>query len=132
MSYIIYYLATLIPLVVMDALWITVIAKTFYAIHMGFLFSKSINLIPVFLFYPMYALAALLLSVMPAVKSGSWVEALWRGALLGLAAYAAYDLTNHATIAKWPVEMTIVDIAWGTIVTALTSIIAYCIIITLK
>lgn len=127
-----YYLATLLPLIVLDALWITVIAKSFYATHMGFLFSKTVQIIPVAIFYPMYALAMLLLTVLPAVKSGSWVEALWRGALLGLAAYAAYDLTNHATIAKWPLAMTVVDIFWGTIVTAITSVIAYSIITSLK
>ena len=59
-------------------------------------------------------------------------RSLWRGALLGLVAYGAYDLTNHATIAGWPLSMTVVDIAWGATVTALTSVIAYFIITTLK
>jgi len=67
----------------------------------------------------------LLLAILPAVSSASWIEALWRGALLGLVAYGAYDLTNHATIAGWPLSMTLIDIAWGVVVTALTSVIAY-------
>ncbi len=132
MNAIIAFCATLVPLVALDALWIMVIAKKFYAQHMGFLFSTSINITPVLFFYPLYALAVLVLAVMPAVASASWVEALYRGALLGLAAYAAYDLTNQATIAGWPTVMTLVDIGWGMCVTALTSVIAYFIITSLK
>ena len=92
---------------------------------MEFLFSKSINLVPVLVFYPIYAFGVMLLAVLPAVASGSWVEALWKGALIGLLAYGAYDLTNQATIANWPVLVTIIDIGWGIIVTSLTSVIAY-------
>jgi uncharacterized membrane protein len=132
MNYLVAYFSTLVPLVVLDALWILVLAKKYYADQMDFLFSKSINFAPVALFYPLYALGVLLLAVLPAVTSASWVEALWRGALLGLVAYGAYDLTNHATIANWPVTMTIVDMAWGMTVTALTSVIAYYLITELK
>ncbi len=132
MNYILCYVATLIPLAALDAVWILVLAKKFYATQMGFLFTKSVNLTPVAFFYPLYALAVLFLAVMPAVASGSWVEALWRGALLGLAAYGAYDLTNQATIEGWPTIMTFVDMAWGVAVTALTSVAAYFIITSLK
>ncbi len=126
------YLATIIPLTVLDALWILVLAKKFYATQLGFLFTKAINIIPIAFFYPLYAFAILFLAVMPAVTATSWVEALWRGALLGLAAYGAYDLTNQATIFGWPTVVTLVDMGWGALVTALTSVIAYFIITTFK
>lgn len=126
------YVATLIPLGILDSIWILLVAKKFYADQLGFLFAKSVNIIPVALFYPIYAGAVLALAVMPAVSSGSWIEALWRGALLGLAAYGAYDLTNHATIAGWPLSVTIVDLAWGVFVSAATSVIAYFIITAFK
>lgn len=132
MNYLLFFFATLIPMTALDALWILVIAKGFYAERMGFLFQKSIQLAPAAAFYPLYALATLLLAVTPAVQSGSWTEALWRGAVLGLAAYGAYDLTNHATIANWPLAMTILDMFWGMTVTAATSVIAYFIIQSFK
>ncbi len=132
MNIFISYVAVLIPLLVLDAVWILGLAKGFYAEHMGFLFTKSVNLVPVAFFYPLYAVGVLVLVVLPAVISQSWIEALWRGALLGLVAYGAYDLTNHATIENWPFVMTLVDIAWGMVVTALTSVAAYFIITALK
>jgi uncharacterized membrane protein len=129
MNALIAYIATLIPLALLDAFWILFVAKGFYAEKMSFLFSKSINFAPIAFFYPIYALGILLLVVLPAVGSHSWIEALWKGALLGLLAYSAYDLTNHATIAGWPLSMTIVDIGWGVLVTGLTSVIAYFLIL---
>jgi uncharacterized membrane protein len=132
MNIVISFIATLVPLTALDALWILVIAKGFYAEKMGFLFTKTPNLLPVVFFYPLYALAVLVLVVLPAVTSASWTDALWRGALFGLAAYGAYDLTNHATIAMWPLSMTLADMFWGMTVTALTSVIAYFIITALK
>lgn len=132
MNYFLTYVGALTSLAVLDAFWILVFAKKFYAEHMGFLFSKSIQLIPVAFFYPLYAFAIVLLAAWPAVVSGSWSEALWRGAILGLAAYGAYDLTNHATIAEWPLVMTLVDMAWGIVVTAIASFAAYALVTSVK
>jgi uncharacterized membrane protein len=44
------------------------------------------------------------------------------GGLLGLVAFATYDLTNLATLSRWPVIVTVVDMVWGTFVTALASL----------
>lgn len=132
MTLILSYFATLVPLLVLDGVWILLVAKEFYAVRMAQIFSTTVQLTPVVVFYPLYAVGVTLLAVMPAVESGSWVEALWRGAVLGLAAYGAYDLTNQATIAGWPTTVTLVDMGWGVVVTALTSVIAYSIIVALR
>jgi uncharacterized membrane protein len=125
MKIIISYISTLITFIFLDAIWLGLVAKGFYAKQMGFLFSKSINFIPVLVFYPVYAFGVMILAVLPALSSGSWLEALWKGALIGLLAYGAYDLTNQATIAGWPTLVTVIDIGWGIIVTGATSVIAY-------
>jgi uncharacterized membrane protein len=125
MKILISYISTLMTFIFLDAIWLGLIAKGFYAKQMGFLFSKSINFIPVLVFYPVYAFGVMILAVLPALSSGSWLEALWKGSLIGLIAYGAYDLTNQATIAGWPALVTIIDISWGIIVTGLTSVIAY-------
>jgi uncharacterized membrane protein len=46
-----------------------------------------------------------------------------RGAFFGLVAYATYDLTNLATLRDWPVLVTVVDILWGAVLTAVTSML---------
>jgi uncharacterized membrane protein len=40
------------------------------------------------------------------------------GALFGFCVYAAYDLTNLATLRGWPLTVSLVDLAWGAVVTA--------------
>ncbi len=122
---IITYIASLFSLLALDGVWILLIAKKFYAEHLGFLFAPTVYTTPVAFFYPLYALAVTYLAVMPALSTHSWVDALIRGALLGLAAYGAYDLTNQATIAGWPTLVTLVDMGWGVAVSALSSVAAY-------
>jgi len=51
--------------------------------------------------------------VSPGVREGSPGKAALKGGLFGLVTYAAYDLTNLATIDRWPVLVTVVDLAWG-------------------
>ena len=43
------------------------------------------------------------------------------GALFGFFCYATYDMTNYATLKGWPLQMVLVDIAWGTVLTALVA-----------
>jgi uncharacterized membrane protein len=55
----------------------------------------------------------------------SWQEAAGRGALLGLCLYGVYDLTNYATLTKYPVRYMVTDMIWGTCLGAITAAIAH-------
>lgn len=122
------FFSILIPLMALDAIWIGLVAKSFYQKHLGYIFAEKFVLWPAGIFYVLYSIGIAVFVVGPAVASGSWVTALWRGAFLGLIAYGTYDLTNQATIARWPISVTIVDILWGVFVTAAASVIAYFIV----
>lgn len=128
MKTLITYFSALVSLSLFDFIWLTFIAKDFYGKYLGFLLSKEVNYAPIAFFYPIYSLVIVFLAVIPALAEQSLASALWRGALLGLAAYSAYDLTNHATIANWPLMVTIIDIAWGITATTLASGAAYLVI----
>ncbi len=65
----------------------------------------------------MYAVAIVVLAVLPALRGGGWTTALLYGALLGMAAYGTYDITNLATLKDWPSLVSMVDWAWGTVLT---------------
>lgn len=119
------YLITLFTLLLLDGIWLTTIAKTFYKKYLGYLFAENVTYWPILLFYPLYAIGIVFFVVQPALEHKSLGEAFLRGALLGLVAYGAYDFTNQATIAKWPVMVTFVDLLWGMSVSALTASIAF-------
>ncbi len=115
------YAGTFGTLLVADAIWLGLVARTFYRDHLGDLMLPSPNFAIAALFYIFFAVATVALVVLPGVKSGTLVSTLLYGALLGMAAYGTYDITNLATLKNWPVIVTVVDLAWGTFVTALSA-----------
>ncbi len=111
-----------------DAIWLGFIAKNLYSKTIGHLLSPKPNYIPALIFYVIYVVGVIIFAVNPALKTKSPTLALQYGALLGLIAYATYDLTNLATLKGWPVKVTIIDIIWGTFLTASVSLITYLIL----
>jgi uncharacterized membrane protein len=122
------YFTVLISLVVIDLIWLSVVAKSFYQKYLGYIFAEKFALWPAVIFYALYAFGLVFFVINPALESKSVMVAVLRGALFGLIAYATYDLTNQATIAKWPMIVTVVDLAWGIFVTALVSGITYLVV----
>lgn len=108
-----------------DGLWLTVIAKNFYAKHLGYLMSKNPNLLAAGLFYLIYVFAMVVLVVTPGLEKGSFWSTVLSGALFGLCCYATYDLTNLATVQNWPLIVTIVDLIWGTFLSATIAAISF-------
>jgi uncharacterized membrane protein len=48
--------------------------------------------------------------------------------LFGFFTYSTYDLTNLATLRDWPLSVTIVDIAWGMVLTGAVSAVGFFIV----
>jgi uncharacterized membrane protein len=115
------YAGTSLSLLIADAIWLGLVARTFYRDQLGTLMLPSPNFAAAAIFYVFFAMAVVLLAVMPGVKSGSLATALCYGAVLGLAAYGTYDITNLATLKGWPLAVSLVDMAWGTLLTALSA-----------
>ena len=118
----VYYLATLVALVVLDGLWLGVVAKSFYKEHLGALFRADFVWLAIVAFYILYAAAIVYFVVLPA--EGLWVKALLGGILLGFTTYMTYDLVNYATLKDWPLAVVLADIAWGCVVTGAAATVA--------
>lgn len=108
-----------------DLVWLTTMNSRFYRPRLGGLLSDRPNLSAAVVFYALNVVGIVMLAVVPGFRDGAVSGALWRGALLGLIAYATYDLTNLATLDSWPLDLTIVDLAWGTTVTGIVSVAGY-------
>jgi len=119
------YIVALFTFLVIDGVWLMVVAKNFYAKHLDYLMSKTPNLVAAGIFYLIYIFGMVVLVLSPALQKGSITMAILTGALFGLCSYATYDLTNLATIKNWPVLVTIVDLIWGTVVSGAVSGISY-------
>jgi len=108
------YLITLAIFFAIDMAWLTVVAKSFYRKHLGYLMAPKVFWPAAILFYLLFIAGLVVFAVRPGLAAGAPLKALLLGAFLGLVAYATYDLTNHATIKDWPALVTVVDLVWGT------------------
>lgn len=124
-NFVITYLAVLVVFTAIDFLWLGLIALDFYKKEMGSLMLERPRLEIAAIFYVLFALGITILAVQPALNSGGWHTALLFGALFGLCAYGAYDLTNLATLQRWPLRLALIDMAWGTFLTAIAALAGF-------
>lgn len=112
------YIAALVALAILDGLWLGVVSREFYKARLGQLLLDRPIWWAAILFYLIHAAGIAVFAVPPAVAAGTWTAAVLYGALFGLCVYAAYDLTNLATLRGWSWRVTLADIAWGSFVSA--------------
>ena len=117
-STILSYLLTFIVFLMIDTLWLGVIAKNIYQKYLGGFLTDSVNWTAAFIFYFLFVIGISIFVIYPAVNKGSVSHAIFMGALFGFFTYATYDLTNLATLKGWPVPIVIIDIIWGSVLSA--------------
>ena len=125
MRYVLAYFSVLFAFLALDASWLVAAGGKIFKSQLGPLLRDQPDLKVAAAFYLIYAAGMLVLAVAPAVEGGSLMAAGWRGAVLGLVAYATFDLTALSIIKGWTVTVALVDLAWGTIATAIACIIGF-------
>jgi uncharacterized membrane protein len=103
---------------IIDMVWLVLVARGFYKSQMGELLRTDINWVAAIIFYLLFVAGLILFVIQPAIVVGDWTHALVWGALFGFMTYATYDLTNLATLNGWNVTLALVDMAWGTVLSA--------------
>lgn len=117
--YLILYIASAVIFFPLDFLWLSTMGKNFYKPELGSLMLDSPNLMVAGVFYLAYLVGVVILVSAPA--EGDIVKALLMGAVLGFVAYGTYDLTNLSTVAGFSPKVAVVDMAWGTVLTAVSA-----------
>jgi uncharacterized membrane protein len=110
---------------ILDMVWLRFATPVLYRPALGDLLTDKFRIGPAVVFYVIYFAALTLFAVAPGtLLSGTnygVAIATGMGAALGLTAYATYNLTNMATLKSWPIELTLIDIAWGTVASGLAA-----------
>ena len=129
MPYIAGYFASLLVFLSLDMIWMLGIARKFYRREIGHMLKDEIKLAPALLFYVVYIAIMLFLTVKPSLGDDSGVkQVIISSMLFGFAAYGTYDATNYAIMKDWPLSVTIVDVLWGSVLTACAGVVGYYVI----
>lgn len=127
-SILISYLLTFIVFLMIDMLWLGLIAKTIYQKYLGNFLSDNVNWTAAIIFYFIFVVGISIFAIYPAVNKGSVSHAILMGALFGFFTYATYDLTNLATLKDWPLPIVIIDIIWGSVLSAIVGLSGFYIV----
>ena len=115
------YATCLIVFALIDAAWLSTMASVLYRPALGDILLPSLRLGPAAAFYATFPAGILMFAVMPALKSGTTGTAVVYALLFGAIAYGTYDLTNYATLRNWNLQITVIDILYGAVASAIAA-----------
>lgn len=113
--------ATALVFTVLDFVWLSTMAERLYRPNLREVMGAKTKWPPAIAFYLIYIAGMTLLAVAPAVAADDAGRAFTTGAMLGVMAYATYNLTNWSTLKSWSAVVTVADMSWGAVATALAS-----------
>lgn len=111
------YLATAAAIAVLDYIWLTQAGPKVYFPTLDPVALREARIGPAVVFYFVYIAGVLALAIWP-TRDKPLIKTTLTGAMLGALCYATYDLTNQATLKVWSTHITLIDITWGTFLTA--------------
>jgi len=128
MKWFLYYCIALVVFMIIDLIWLCFIAKDLYSKYLGYLMADKVNWLAAVIFYLIFIGGVCYFVLYPSLIDQNITNLVIRAALFGFITYATYDLTNLATIRDWPIQITIIDLIWGTSLSTSVSVISYFII----
>ena len=113
------FLIAAVVMAVIDLFWLGIVARKMYQKYIGFLLAPKTNVPAAVLFYTIFIIGLVAFVIVPALDAPNQLQhAVTHGLLWGLCTYATYDLTNLATVKNWPVTLTVIDLVWGSFISA--------------
>jgi uncharacterized membrane protein len=119
------WITTALAFGALDAVWLSQMTPRLYRPLLGDLLAPKPNVGAAAAFYVIYVTCLCVIAVLPALERGGLARAALYGGLVGLAAYAAYDLSNHATLRGWDIRITLIDMTWGVVASTIAASVAY-------
>jgi len=118
------YLIAFVVFLLVDAIWLGLIATKFYKNNIGHLMADRPNFVAAGIFYLIFIVGVVFFTY-HGIAEQNFGKALLAGAIFGFMTYATYDLTNLATLKDWPITVTIVDLVWGTFLSSVMTTATY-------
>jgi uncharacterized membrane protein len=123
------YISTIVMLLILDGVWLGLIATPFYKNELGAMARRQGDVLtPIWsaavVVYLVLALG-IIWFVLPRVSPANPIvsAAAW-GVAFGLVTYGVYDWTNRATLAGYSLRLTLIDMLWGGVICGVSSLVA--------
>lgn len=121
------FLVALFSFLVFDYLWLGLVMKNFNLRQLAEIGriedgQFQVNYLAAGITYILMALG-IVVFVIPLVQEMPWWRVFLTGALLGLIVYGIFDMTNMAILKSYPFPFALADMAWGSFLFGVVSII---------
>ncbi|WP_322889452.1 MULTISPECIES: DUF2177 family protein [unclassified Yoonia] len=104
-----------------DAIMLPKVIKPLFERQLGRTMLAKPRPLPATLFYLLYVAGIIWFAGWPALVAGAPALAFLNGAVLGLVAYGTYELVSWTVMRDWHARMVAVDMAWGTVLSAVSA-----------
>jgi uncharacterized membrane protein len=112
------YITAAVIFLAADFVWLRNMGPAFYTPELGGLLREEPQLGIALAFYLLFVAGLVLFVIHPGMQGEPLGLVAVKGAVFGLVAYATYDLTNLATVKGFTNKVAMVDMAWGTFISA--------------
>lgn len=114
-----------VTFITLDGLWIYFVAQSLYRRYLGALMRPQPQWVVAGLAYVLMV-AGFIWFVYPQVQmTRSVLQAMQYGARFGIVLFGAYELTNYAILANWPITLMVIDTLWGAFLYAAASVAVF-------
>lgn len=109
------YGIALVIFLVIDAIWLGIVARGFYVSRMGELLLDQPRWGVAAVFYCLFVAGLVYFAINTGMQNGDWRAAAFNGALFGFFCYLTYDATNLAVLKGYDPVVAVVDTIWGAV-----------------
>ena len=120
-SYIWQFLVAFGIYLIIDVIWLSTAGPALYFVELAGMLRDKPNFPLAFLFYMVFVAGLVGFVIHPAVAADDVWMAIKMGAFFGFVSYATYDLTNLASLKGFTPRIAMIDLAWGTVLSASVS-----------
>jgi uncharacterized membrane protein len=129
MRYFAAYGIALAIFLILDAIWLGLVARGFYMGRIGDLILDQPRWGIAAVFYAVYVIGLVYFAISTGMNGGGAGVAAMNGALFGFFAYMTYNFTNLSTMKGYDTVIALVDTSWGAV---LGAAVAYLTMVALK
>jgi len=104
-----------------DVIWLSTAGRSIYFVELSGMLKDRPDFLVAFIFYVIFVAGLVGFVISPAMAAGDVLYALKMGAFFGLVSYATYDLTNLSSLKGFTAKIALIDLAWGTFLSATVS-----------